>query len=349
MVLLTLHRNFLPSSPDFPRPRPPPSSQSLAHCVDAARSVIHIAAQQRTLVPPSHHLAVACQYLWSSAVILLLCEVQARDQVVIEAVESHTESCRRSLAALEPVWPGCRKLKELLNEVEARTKDAVARPAARPTKRRKSSAQDGSSNVKRTYMGPPQANASRPVSSASTEQGTPRSLNKAIPTQRVQNGTPRYETSDTRTMLDEQYNMQTYNLPTTTAVFDQQLIPRQQLLPQQSQPQPFDTTFDVGGVTFDGLEMLQGFTGADASSFWSTLTSDHLASLTPGTTNQAPFLVSGQNTPSSQVSGPSPGPWAYANGNGLGMDTTGTGADFWSQVAGGSFDWQADPSVPFNI
>lgn len=97
--------------------------------------------------------------------------------------------------------------------------------------------------------------------------------------------------------------------------------------------------FDVGGVTFDGLEMLQGFQGVDPANIWSTLGDTFI---------QTPNLVhptSGQGTPNS-AQGPSPGGWSFAQQTGgLGME----GTDLWSQVNGGSFDWQADPSVPFNI
>lgn len=61
-----------------------------------------------------------CQYLWPSAVILLLCEIQARDEVVIEAVDWQVLACRKCLQTLEPVWPGSKKLKELLNDVASR-------------------------------------------------------------------------------------------------------------------------------------------------------------------------------------------------------------------------------------
>ena len=74
--------------------------------------------------------------------ILLLCEVQAREQVVVDAVGSHVESCRKSLQALEPVWPGSRKLKDLLNEVEVKAKEvvvAVKTSPGRSTTKRKSS------------------------------------------------------------------------------------------------------------------------------------------------------------------------------------------------------------------
>lgn len=273
-VLITLHRNFLPSNPDYPRPKPPPSSQSLSHCVDAARSVIHVASQSRVLVPPSHHLAVFCQFLWSSAVILLLCEVQAKDQVVIEAVAGKVQSCRRALQDLEPVWPGSKKLRELLDDVENRAKEVVHDP-----KKRKNSSPDKKRNS---------------------------SLDKRT----------RLETSDTRT-----------NMP--------QEVPQQ--FPMMNPPLDM-SMFDIGGVTFDGLEMLQGFQGVDPANIWSTLGDTFI---------QTPTMhpLSGQGTPNSGQ-GPSPGGWGFPPQTGvMGLE----GTDLWSQVAGGSFDWQADPSVPFNI
>ncbi|KAK4689854.1 hypothetical protein P7C73_g226, partial [Tremellales sp. Uapishka_1] len=348
-VLITLHRNFLPPNPDFPRPKPPPSSQSLAHCVDAARSVIHIAAQSRVLLPPSHHLAVFCQYLWSSAVILLLCEVQAKDQVVIDAVGSHVESCRRSLHALEPVWPGSQKLKELLNDVESRTKDVLARPT-KPSKKRKSSGLETPGSSRLSTMlpphqhGPPPQYRSHTSSSSRTVspgQGQPSwqppppqvstPYNPSAfdhPSQlpkRTKLEQPRYETSNTRTPV---------SLETDYASFPMDFTP------MESQP-----TFDVGGVTFDGLEMLQGFTGVEAAAnFWNTLATSSTGS--EGFQTQ-PF-TSQQGTPNSGpasagASG-SPSSWQYQPGpNPLDME------EFWNQVAGSSFDWQADPSVPFNI
>lgn len=274
-VLITLHRNFLPSNPDYPRPKPPPSSQSLSHCVDAARSVIHVASQSRVLVPPSHHLAVFCQFLWSSAVILLLCEVQAKDQVVIEAVGSKVQSCRRALQDLEPVWPGSKKLRELLDDVENRAKEVVHDP-----KKRKAPSPDKK-----------------------------RSLDKRT----------RLETSDTRTNIPQEIT-QSYSSSIMNPPIDMSM-------------------FDIGGVTFDGLEMLQGFQGVDPANIWSTLGDSFTQ--TPNMVQQ----TSGQGTPNS-AQNPSPGGWSFAQQTG-GMGLEGT--DLWSQVAGGSFDWQADPSVPFNI
>jgi len=111
-------------------------------------------------------------------------------------------------------------------------------------------------------------------------------------------------------------------------------------------------TFDLGGVDFNGLEMLQGFTGADVASFWNTLNVDPpYATSSHGQPMSRQVSIPGQHTPQSasgSVTGPRPSAWTYQSPP-TGMDHTGVGADFWSQVAGGSFNWAADPSVPFKI
>jgi hypothetical protein len=407
-VRITLHRNFLPPSPDFLRPQPLPSSLSLSHCVDSARSVLHIAAQSRVLVPPSHHLALFCQHLWSSAVILLLCEVQARDQNVANAVDSQIEACRRSLQALEPVWPGCRKLKELLNDAESRAKEmVVATEAARVSKKRK---MVGDVSPKKQSKGS-SVSLDRPNLSqrssrdSSAFHNTPTdSTDGLIQIKRPRVGASGYETSDTRTFVQDE-DLTSANAKFGAGTPGLATIPGAFTLPQQAvteQPQtvaPFDL-FDVGGMTFDGLEMLQGFTG-DVASLWTALAAEQWLNTSPaptggGTTGVGPvpgFSYSGQNTPNSNAgsgsggqptTNPSPGAWQFtgaaastgtATGNGNGNGTTGTGTgtgtatgngvsglspvnglsggfdlnDFWSQVNGGSFDWQADPAVPFNI
>ncbi|OCF44614.1 hypothetical protein I317_01501 [Kwoniella heveanensis CBS 569] len=452
-ILITLHRNFLPSNPDYPRPKPPPSSQSLARCVDAARSVIHIASQSRTLVPPSHHLAVYCQYLWSSAVILLLCEVQAKDDVVIEAVGSHVESCRRSLQALEPVWPGSRKLKELLNDVASRAKEVAtvtSKTAMRPGKKRKtapsaSTSADGKNGNGQGPISGSSGGQMRPPPSRHQSQSVSPSRPATTPLASGQQGSWQgggfsasanpnpekrqrmYETSDTRTpiVLDDGIPVFTTRPSphhTQSGPFPQSAIQNQtgyynpqstyspvgpsqtSSIPTQGQGDiSFDAvydTFDLGGLSFNPSELLQGF-GDSASTFWNNMTfiggdsANNNAYNTGGigSVQAAQATFSGQNTPNSAGAGPSPAmthlptsatasataqqsnPNAVgssivtpATGTGMGTGTAtqaqGQGqytpqahahemvdplAEFWAQVAGNTFDWQADPNVPFNI
>lgn len=325
-VLITLHRNLLPSNPNFPRPKPIASSQSLAHCVEAARSVIHVAAQSKVLVPVSHHLAVFCQYLWSSAVILLLCETRAKEQVVVEAVGAHVESCRLSLRALEPVWPGASKLRYLLGEVETRAKEVRA-SAARPSKKRKA---DASANG------------------------------------RARATTANSQTSPTKTEAVPSWAPTTAGSSGPSTAFPTPPIPQNTIAPSNLATGTFDI-FDVGGMTFDGLEMLNAFT----SDAWQGQVVGHNTSTSPMTgvtpTGTAPGSAAGheskpmlspaqrmasgemQTTPTlSPHAATGANPWQQF-GQSPGGPVPPEIAEIWSQIAGSTFDWQADPSVPFSI
>nr|XP_019010220.1 uncharacterized protein I206_04688 [Kwoniella pini CBS 10737]OCF49001.1 hypothetical protein I206_04688 [Kwoniella pini CBS 10737] len=413
-ILITLHRNFLPSNPDYPRPKPPPSSQSLARCVEAARSVIHIASQSRTLVPPSHHLAVYCQYLWSSAVILLLCEVQAKEQLVIETVGSHVESCRRTLQSLEPVWPGSRKLKELLNDVASRAKEVAqtTKVNSKSKKRKPTSNLEKLQHNNNGQMRPPPSRnhsssasphrpnhgpTTNPTKSTGTYQDSTSSPTFVVPSGSVGGSSDKrqrtYETSDTRTMInseDRQGQQQSQQNPSITQVqyyniptYPSNAPTPNTLPPDQNNGNPLNQldiesyNFDLGGVTFNPSELLQGFS-EPSSNFWNQMTFVDNGNLNSNSSyNNQNQVFSGQNTPNSTSgSGVSPGmiPQNQSNvlssqqNTGITNNSSGTGnssgsytpnsggvntldpfSEFWSQVAGNSFDWQADPSVPFNI
>ena len=356
-VLLTLHRNFLPSNPDYPRPKAPSNSQSLSRLVDVARSSIHVLAQQPVMIPPSHHLAAACHNLWSSAVILLLCEVQSRDHIINASVGSSVESCRQTLQALEPAWPGSRKLKELLNDVEARTKEVAANGVQNHRKKRKSTGGEViMPTAKRTQSGsmlPPTSTAS-PRSMVGQLWGQARSGN---------NATRIYETSDTRTAVegDMLSSMSSNNSAASTNSFPTNAQITPPLINSSTlAPTALDTSqlFDIQGINFDGLEMLQGFDFGTTD--WNSFVSPTAA---------AQYVMSGHSTPQSG-SGPSPTSWNIqgkdvpanstmglnlgqghtSSGQGVvGNNGTGGGFDFWSQVAPGGYDWASDPNVPFNI
>lgn len=341
-VLITLHRNLLPSNPDFPRPKPIPSSQSLAHCVDAARSVIHVAAQSKVLVPVSHHLAVFCQYLWSSAVILLLCETRAREQMVIDAVGAHVESCHSALLALEPVWPGAHKLRELLGEVESRAKEVRAAATRPPAKKRKSPSTDrgNSRNTQRT--------------SVSSATGAP-----------ANNASPARDAPGTWTASNSQSGSATHAYATPPIPGTHGTI-----APSSLGGVPAFDLFDVGGMNFDGLEMLNAFT---SDAWQAPMTSPMDVSKIPAAAQQSPSAPQNQRMLSSSSSvggdpmGTQPSPvggsaHSVTSASGSGWFTQGLGpsapspapgpselAEMWAQIAGTSFDWQADPSVPFNI
>lgn len=348
-VMLALHRNLLPSNPDFPRPKPPPNSQSLALCVEAARSVIHVAAKSNVLVPVSHHIAVFCQYLWSSAVILLLCEVRAKEQLVLDAVGAQVESCHYALQALEPVWPGCKKLRDLLTDVETRAKEVranVTLPRHVSKKRKSTSSENGAAVAATARRVPyPKPQLSDPGATA----GLPPAAfeRPALP-----------QSTHTHTGMH--------------------------LMPHTLDPSTFDI-FDVGGMNFDGLEMLNAFTsdawnapmptsvspmGSAASSTpapggMPPLKHHHSQTQTPNQTQQHRSPASRLDPTPPSMAVPSPqtatgtagaaaaaSAW-FTQGLGPAAPSPAPGpaelAEMWAQIAGTSFDWQADPNVPFQI
>lgn len=350
-VLLTLHRNLLPSNPAFARPRPSPSSQSLAHCVDAARSVIHVATQSRVLVPVSHHLAVFCQYLWSSAVILLLCETRAREQIVVDAVGAHIESCHQALRALEPVWPGCRKLRQLLTEVETRAKQVRA-AASRPKKR--PSSKDRSNPNAKPASGPPQQQPgwqpqAPPFETRTLSASQVYSLSGGMNNPALGPGLDgtfnlfdvgdmnfdglemlNAFTSDAWAVQTGQSPLEggsnTGQTPNSTAANS---LPAPAVPNAQSQ--------GSGGLG----NMLQPSPGGNPRS--RVLGSVSSESSMPGLATGLPSPSTANATANwftaglGQSAAPSPGPAP----NEL--------AEMWAQIAGNSFDWNSDPNVPFNI
>jgi hypothetical protein len=347
-ILITLHRNLLPSNPGYPRPKPPASSQSLAHCVEAARSAIYVASRSTVLVPVSHHIAVFCQYLWSSAVILLLCEVRAKEQLILDAVGAQVESCHHSLQALEPVWPGCHKLQGLLTDVESRAKQVRANVIPqRPKKRKSTSAVENG----------PNGNGRR--TSATSTASAPAKPALSPTTQTISVPAPPFDRTSTgsSSVAGPSYAIPTLHGLDTNAM----------------------SFFDVGDMNFDGLEMLKAFT----SEAWNVplpATASPLERHTPvgvqtqtSTASASPGsrLLNGTNTgdPTPPALGsatiPSPVTASSAGASGPGTSawfTHGLGPaapspapapselhEMWAQITGASFDWQADPSVPFSI
>lgn len=269
------------------------------------------------------------------------------------------ESCRKSLQAMEPVWPGSRKLKELLNDVEKRAKEVVVTAdPARLGKKRKPSAQDA---VKRLVNVSDHARGN--IRSPSTLQYTSPSQLGSRPSPEKGDGIKRprgerYATSDTRTLVRDEVSSLNHQ-PLHSIYPTQNIYPTPTV---DSLITPQQATFDVGGVTFDGLDMLQGFTSNDSTNFWdSFLNPQFIATPNMSTLPQLPqggYIPSIQSTPTS-----TPGVTAGMNmGNGQGNgevnsemgwnmgSTVGLdGMEFWSQVGEGRFDWGADPSVPFNV
>ncbi len=119
-VLTALHRNLLPVRHGLP-----PSPLSSAKAVSSARTCIRLAPFIKNVVPPSHHLAFFIQQLFSSAVIVLLYAMHVADPVAANTAMEEVQSCLGALESWEGIWPGARKVKELLIELVTTAREAV--------------------------------------------------------------------------------------------------------------------------------------------------------------------------------------------------------------------------------
>ncbi|KAG8747233.1 hypothetical protein FRC10_001849 [Ceratobasidium sp. 414] len=129
-ILITLHRNFLPTRRNV-RLSWNPSSHSVGKAVGAARSCIFLAQSIKDVIPRSHCIAFFIQYLFSAAVIVLLCLMHATDEGAAQTALTEVDACLECLASLEDAWPGAKRCKELLGELQNAAKDTMNNMRAR--------------------------------------------------------------------------------------------------------------------------------------------------------------------------------------------------------------------------
>ncbi|CAE6514327.1 unnamed protein product [Rhizoctonia solani] len=145
-ILITLHRNFLPTRRNV-RLSWNPSSHSVGKAVGAARSCIFLAQSIKDVIPRSHCIAFFIQFLFSAAVIVLLCLMHATDEGAAQTALAEVDSCLTCLESLEDAWPGARRCKELLEDLQNAAKETMknirvrraANPIAGPSRTRDSS------------------------------------------------------------------------------------------------------------------------------------------------------------------------------------------------------------------
>ncbi|KAF8609200.1 hypothetical protein BDV93DRAFT_432103 [Ceratobasidium sp. AG-I] len=129
-ILITLHRNFLPTRRNV-RLSWNPSSHSVGKAVGAARSCIFLAQSIKDVIPRSHSIAFFIQYLFSAAVIVLLCLMHATDEGAAQTALAEVDACLECLSSLEEAWPGAKRCKELLQELQTAAKDTMGNVRAR--------------------------------------------------------------------------------------------------------------------------------------------------------------------------------------------------------------------------
>ncbi|KZW03958.1 hypothetical protein EXIGLDRAFT_715981 [Exidia glandulosa HHB12029] len=129
-VLITLHRKVMPTRTTQGNT----SSTSFAKAVAAARSCIMLAPSIKDAIPASHHLSFFIQYLFSSAVIILLCVINSNpDETAANTVMSEVDSCINALSTQEGRWPGAGRCKSILQELVKVTNQARANAAQKKT------------------------------------------------------------------------------------------------------------------------------------------------------------------------------------------------------------------------
>ncbi|PVG01042.1 hypothetical protein CPB86DRAFT_805498 [Serendipita vermifera] len=171
-VLITLHRNFLPTRRNMVQSA---GSSSVPKAVFASRSCIFLASSMNPDIPPSHYLAVFVQSLFSSAIIILLVVMHATDRTAAEIAMSEVSSCVQALTKLERAWPGATKCRDMLVELTQITQNNMAKtdkPRAQHTPR--SSVQlaspTGSSNNSLSASPNPQPQVNLPTTSATSQR-----------------------------------------------------------------------------------------------------------------------------------------------------------------------------------
>jgi hypothetical protein len=109
-VLITLHRSFLPSRRGFATAI---GTTSVPKAIAASRSCIFLATQMGAVIPPSHHLAIFIQYLFSSGLIILLVVMHATHKGAAGVAMSEVENCRLALEKLEPAVARCEQMQRV--------------------------------------------------------------------------------------------------------------------------------------------------------------------------------------------------------------------------------------------
>lgn len=69
------------------------------------------------MLPTSHHLAFAVQFITLSGVLLLRCVVYGNQADLVEAVIVDAEKCVELLEGMEGIWNGAKRCKEIVSDL----------------------------------------------------------------------------------------------------------------------------------------------------------------------------------------------------------------------------------------
>ncbi|KAF9036042.1 hypothetical protein BDZ89DRAFT_471228 [Hymenopellis radicata] len=110
--IINLHRPFIPDDSS-----PSNDLTSLGQCMSAARSCIRIGEITQEMLPSSHYMAFAVQFITLSGVVLLRCIHYVNDEELVSAIIHDAEKCVSILEGLEDVWPASKRCREIVSDL----------------------------------------------------------------------------------------------------------------------------------------------------------------------------------------------------------------------------------------
>ncbi|KAJ3734458.1 fungal-specific transcription factor domain-containing protein [Lentinula guzmanii] len=107
---INLHRPFIPD-----RRTSSGDHTSWTRCLTAARSCIRIGEITQEMLPASHHLAFAVQYITLSAVLLLRSTAYVNQPELFSTIIFDAEKAIKSLEGMESIFPASKRCKEIVS------------------------------------------------------------------------------------------------------------------------------------------------------------------------------------------------------------------------------------------
>ncbi|KAF9652607.1 hypothetical protein BDM02DRAFT_3088957, partial [Thelephora ganbajun] len=111
-AIINLHRPLIPDSDTSTN-----DLSSLKQCISAAKSCLRIGEMVKEMLPTSHHLAFAVQYITLSGVLLLRCVAYGSQAGLVEAVIVDAEKCVELLEGMEGIWNGAERCREIVSDL----------------------------------------------------------------------------------------------------------------------------------------------------------------------------------------------------------------------------------------
>ncbi|PBL02106.1 hypothetical protein ARMGADRAFT_954261 [Armillaria gallica] len=111
-AVIDLHRPFIPDGTSLS-----PDLTSLGQCMSAARSCIRIGEITQEMLPTSHHLAFAVQFITLSGITLLRCVYYLNHQELVSAIINDADKCVKILEKMQEIWPASKRCGEIVSDL----------------------------------------------------------------------------------------------------------------------------------------------------------------------------------------------------------------------------------------